>query len=149
MTVWYDDKLKPLHRPLILTITDSKVTIEGEEDRGKAEIPAETSGEGKIAVAGRYLIQALKACGSIADLHVVNAHSPTMFTVDSYRCVVMPLAVEETQAEAKAEPTKAKVKRKRKAETEAVAKTEGIAEEVAQAEEPVTAEDMSTAQVVA
>ncbi len=155
LTVWYDDKLKPLYRPLILTITDSKVTIEGKEDRGKAEITAETSGEGKIAVAGRYLIQALKACGGIADLKLVNAQSPMLFTVDSYRCVVMPLNVEETQAPAKAEakPTetkpKRKAKQKRKAKVEVVAQAEGIAEGVAEAQEPITAEDMGKAQVVA
>jgi hypothetical protein len=150
LAVWYDDKLKPLYRALILTIADSKVTIEAKEERGKAEITAETSGEGKIAVAGRYLIQALRACGGIADMRLVNAKSPMLFTVDSYRCIVMPVMVEETQAEVKAEaePTEAKPtkgKGKRKAKAEAVAE----AEEIAEAEEPITAEDMSEAVAVA
>jgi len=123
VTVWYDDKLKPLYRSLILTVTDNKVTIEAKEDRGKAEIKAETSGEGKIAVQGKNLIQALKACGGIAEMHFVNATSPMLFTVDGYRCVVSPLNVEETQAEVKAEA---------KPEAEAEAKPEASLE-VAQA----------------
>lgn len=163
LTVWYDDSLKPLYRPLILTIADSKVTIEAKEERGKAEITAETSGEGKIAVQGKYLIQALKACGSIADMHLVNAQSPMLFTVDSYRCVIMPVMVAETQAEVKAEakPTEAKPtkgkgkgkgKRKAKTEAEVVAQTEAVTEAeelVTEAEEPVTAADMREAVAVA
>lgn len=103
LTVWYDDKFKPLYRALILTIADSKVTIEAKEERGKAEITAEISGEGKIAIQGIYLIKALKACGGIADMRLVNASSPILFTVDSYRCIIMPVRVSELEAEVKAE----------------------------------------------
>ena len=103
LTVWYDDSVKPLYRELILTIADSKVTIEAKENRGKAEITADTSGEGKIAVQGNYLIKALKACGSIADMRLVNASSPILFTVDGYRCLVMPVRVSELETEVKAE----------------------------------------------
>ncbi len=117
VAVWYDDSLKPLYRALILTVADGKVTIEAKEDRGKAEIPAETSGEVKIAVQGKYLIQALKACGGIADMRLVNAQSPMLFTVDGYRCLVMPLNIEARKAEVTAE-----------AEAKPEAKAEGVAE---------------------
>ncbi len=155
VTVWYDDKLKPLYRALILTITDNKVTIEAKEDRGKAEITAETSGEGKIAVNGKYLIQALKACSGIADMKLVDAKSPMLFTVDGYRCVVMPLMVSELEAEAKpeakaeAKSTEGKAKRKRKAKAKAVAVANKVTEPIEVVEEPVTVDDMSEAVVVA
>jgi len=105
LTVWYDDDTKPLHRPLILTIGDGKVAIEAKEDRGKAEIEAETSGEGKIAVNGKYLVEALKACGGIVNLQMASPSSPMLFSSDGYQIAVMPLFMGSAseQAEAKAE----------------------------------------------
>jgi len=154
LTVWYDDKLKPLYRPLTLTIEQGKVTLEAKEERGKAEIAADTSGEGKIAVSGKYLIRTLKACGGIVELKLVGASSPMMFTVDSHKCLVMPIVlpeaksetVAEAEAEGKAEAVaEAKPKRKRKAKAKAiaeeVAEAVAIAEEVSQAEEPITEEE--------
>ncbi|KPL23579.1 MAG: hypothetical protein AMJ75_05820, partial [Phycisphaerae bacterium SM1_79] len=136
LAVWYDDSLKPLYRPLILTIAEGKVVIEAKEDRGKAEITAETSGEGKIKVEGRRLIQALKTCGGIVDLKLVNASSPMLFTVDSHICLVMPMAMDEAKAEAKTEAkakaeTKAKPKgkAKRKAKAKRTEATEAVTEQ--------------------
>ncbi len=136
LSFWYDDDTKPLYRPLILAISEGKVTVEAKEDRGKAVIEAEASGEGKVAVNGKYLLQALKTCGGIAEVKTVNASSPILFSSNGYRCLVMPIllpgeteapkaeAEMEAQAEAKAETevpseaeaeanTEAKPKRKR------------------------------------
>ena len=147
LTVWYDDSLKPLYRPLILTIAEGKVVIEAKEDRGKAEITAETSGEGKIKVEGRRLIQALKACGGIVDLKLVNASSPMLFTVDSHICLVMPITMDEAKAEAKTEAkaeaeakAKPKGKAKRKAKAKRVKETEAVTEQAEGAEEAIAEE---------
>jgi DNA polymerase-3 subunit beta len=151
LAVWYDDSLKPLYRPLILTIAEGKVVIEAKEDRGKAEITAETSGEGKIKVEGRRLIQSLKACGGIVELKLVNASSPMLFTVDSHICLVMPMAMDEAKAEVKPEAkteakaeaeTKAKPKgkAKRKAKAKKVEATEAATEQGEVAEEPIAEE---------
>jgi hypothetical protein len=134
--IWYDDSLKKEYRPITLTIGDGKVILEAKEDRGKAEIEADTSGEVKTAVSARYLAQVLKACGGMVELKASSPSSPMMFSVDGYRLLVMPMATEDTvkakgdaiaQAEKVAEraTTKAKPKRKRK----------GKAEEVAEAKE--------------
>jgi len=147
LAVWYDDSLKPLYRPLILTIAEGKVMIEAKEDRGKAEITAETSGEGKVKVEGRRLIQALKACGGIVELKLVSASSPVLFTVDSHICLVMPMAMDKAKAEAKTEvkaeaKTKAKPKGKvkRKAKAKRTEATEAVTEQGEVAKEPMAEE---------
>lgn len=155
LAVWYDDSLKPLYRPLILTIAEGKVVIEAKEDRGKAEITAETSGEGKIKVEGRRLIQALKACGGIVELKLVNASSPVLFNVDSHICLVMPMAMDEAKAEAKTEAkaeaktkAKSKGKAKRKAKAKRVEATEAVTEQVEVAEEPIAEEPEEIAETL-
>ena len=122
LTVWYDDDTRPLYRSLILTIGDGKVTIEAKEDRGKAEIEADTSGEGKIAVNGKYLLETLKACNGIVNLQMVNPSSPMLFSVDSYQIILMPMAMAETEAKSEAESTS-------QAEGKAVAEAEKVAKE--------------------
>ena len=126
LAIWFDDNTKGLYRPLTLTVADNKVTIEAKEDRGSMAISAETSGEAKIAVAGNYLIKALRACGGIAEMKLASPQSPIALTVDGYRCLVMPMRLPEgkpevttetetvaKEVEAEAE-TKAKAKPKRK-----------------------------------
>lgn len=98
LSFWYDDQTKPLYRPLTMVISEGKVTIEAKEDRGKVAIEAEASGEGKIAVNGKYLLQALRTCGGIAEVKVVNASSPILFSSNGYRCLVMPIILDEPKA---------------------------------------------------
>jgi len=146
-TIWYDDSLKREYRPITLTIGDGKVILEAKEDRGKAEIEADTSGEVKTAVSARYLAQALKACGGMVELKASSPSSPMMFSVDGYRLLVMPMATEDSvkangdaiaQAEKMAEQatTKAKPKRKRKGKAEAK-EDEGVELPPDEAREPV------------
>jgi hypothetical protein len=143
LAIWFADNIKGLFRPLTLTVADNKVIIEAKEDRGSMVVSAETSGEAKIAVAGNYLIKALKACGGIAEMKLASQQSPIALTVDGYRCLVMPMrlpeskAVAETEAvaketEAKAEAVaEAKPKGKRGKKAEAVAEPEETREPVA------------------
>jgi len=164
LAVWYDDGLKPLARPIILSIGEGKVTLEVKGERGKAEIPAETSGEVKVAMQGNRFLQALKACSGIVEMQTVSATSPVLFTVDSHRCVVMPMDIEETKAEAQAEPKgepkaeaegkpkrkrKAKAERKAQAEAEAIAQAEAEAQAIAEPETPITKAEAREAVAVA
>jgi DNA polymerase III sliding clamp (beta) subunit (PCNA family) len=143
LSFWYDDDTKPLYRPLTLAISEGKVTIEAKEDRGKAVIEAEASGEGKVAVNGKYLLQALRTCGGIAEVKIVNASSPILFSSNGYRCLVMPMLLpgetEAPKAEAKAE-AEPKTKRTKGKKSKAVAEAEAIAEAEADAKADAEAE---------
>ena len=57
---------------------------------------SDTSGEVKTAVSGKYLAQALKACGGMVELKASSPNSPMMFSVDGYRLLVMPMLTEDT-----------------------------------------------------
>jgi len=119
LAIWFDDNTKGLFRPLTLTVADNKVTVEAKEDRGSMMVSAETSGEAKIAVAGNYLIKALRACGGIAEMKLASSQSPIALTVDGYRCLVMPMRLPESKAVAEAEAVAAETEAKAKAEAEA------------------------------
>jgi DNA polymerase-3 subunit beta len=125
---------------------DGRVTLTSPDEKGQTEIPADTQGEVRIRVSGKYLAEALKACGGMAELKVVDGSSPMLFSSNGYRLVVMPMLtgdsrkaeaekqasepVSEPAAEA-AETTEPKKEAQVKAEateaaevTEAVTKTE-------------------------
>jgi hypothetical protein len=118
LAIWFDDNTKGLFRPLTLTIADNKVIIEAKEDRGSMVVSAETSGEAKIAVAGNYLIKALRACGGIAEMKLASSQSPIALTVDGYRCLVMPMRFPESKAVAEAEAVAKEAEAKTETETE-------------------------------
>jgi DNA polymerase-3 subunit beta len=122
LAIWFDDNTKGLYRPLTLTVADNKVTIEAKEDRGSMAISAETSGEAKIAVAGNYLIKALRACGGLAEMKLASPQSPIALTVDGYRCLVMPMRFPESKAETEAVATETEAKAEVETETKAEAK---------------------------
>jgi DNA polymerase-3 subunit beta len=124
LAIWFDDNTKGLFRPLTLTVADNKVTVEAKEDRGSMMVSAETSGEAKTAVAGNYLIKALKACGGIAEMKLVDSKSPICLTVDGYRCLVMPMRLPESKAVAEAEAVAAETEVKAQAEVEPEANVE-------------------------
>jgi len=88
--------------PIDLTIGDGKIVMADPDDKGQAELSADTDGEVKIRVDGQYLADALKACGGMVELKLTNGISPMLFTVDGYQLVVMPMLTPEAQAEAKA-----------------------------------------------
>jgi len=122
LAIWFDDNTKGLYRPLTLTVADNKVTIEAKEDKGLMAISAESSGEAKIAVAGNYLIKALRACGGIAEMKLASPQSPISFTVDGYRCLVMPMRLPESKPEVTTETETVAKETKVEAETKAEGK---------------------------
>ena len=111
--------------PVDLTIGNGKIVLANPDDKGQAEVVADTDGEGYVRIDGSYLAQVLKACGGMVDFSLANAMSPTLFTADGYKVVVMPMVTDKAQKEAKAK-------------AEATAEAEPVAEAVAEAEaEPV------------
>jgi hypothetical protein len=121
--------------PIDLTIGNGKVIMANTEDKGNAEINADTEGEGKIQIDGSYLAQALKACGGMVDFKLVNAYSSMLFATDGYQLVVMPM-ISKAAGEAMKRDREAK-----QAEAEAQAVTAvAQAEAVAQAHEAEVAE---------
>jgi len=133
----------PKDYPIDLTIGDGKVTMANSDDKGQADIPADTNGQGKVRLDGGYLLPVLKACGGMVDFNLTNAYSPTLFSSNGYKVVVMPMLTSEANEQAKAE-------REAKAEaekpTEPVAETEPVVEpkkakrnRAKRAKQPVTA----------
>jgi DNA polymerase III sliding clamp (beta) subunit (PCNA family) len=59
-----------------LTAGDGKVILSSPDEKGQAEVPADTQGTIRIRLNGKYLADALKACGGMVDMHFQNATSP-------------------------------------------------------------------------
>ena len=125
--------------PIDLTIGNGMIVMADPDNKGQAELVADTDGEGKVRLDGQYLAEALKACGGMVDFKLTNAYSPMLFSVNGYQLVVMPMLTSEVNEQAKKD-------RKAKAEepTEPVAEqAEPVAKpkkaKRSRAKEPVTA----------
>jgi DNA polymerase-3 subunit beta len=118
--------------PIDLTIGNGKVIMSNPDDKGQAEIPADTLGEGRVRLDGSYLADALRACGGMVELKLTDSKSPILFTSPDYELVVMPMLtseslqakVEEKTTEPEAEPTEVEEAEKAQvvAEAEAITK---------------------------
>jgi len=95
--------------PIDLTIGNGKLVMANPEDKGQAEIIADTDGEGFVRIDGKYLTEALKACGGMVDFKLSSPIAPMLFTVNGYQLVVMPMITDKAQAYAK-EQAEAKAK---------------------------------------
>ena len=97
--------------PIDLIIGDSKVVMANPDDKGQAELVADTNGESKIRIDGSYLASVLKACGGMVEFKLTNAYSPMLFSQNGYQVVVMPMLTTEASEqskkdrEVKSEPT--------------------------------------------
>jgi len=87
--------------PIDLTIGDGIITMADPDDKGQAEIPADTLGQGFVRIDGGYFADALRACGGMAELMLNNAYSPMLFTTDGYKLVVMPMLTDKANQQAK------------------------------------------------
>ena len=100
----------PKAYPIDLTIGDGKIAMASPDDKGQAELIADTDGQGFVRIDGQYLADALKACGGMAEFKLSNSYSPMLFSADGYQLVVMPMltdkANEQQEAEAKAKAEK-------------------------------------------
>jgi DNA polymerase III subunit beta len=91
---------------LDLTIIDGSLAITNPDGKGEAILPATGEGTGCIRVDGRYLADAMKACGGMVDVSFNQAFTPMLFAVDGFQIVVMPMMsdkAKEAQQEARAE----------------------------------------------
>jgi len=127
----------PKAYPIDLTIGNGKVVMANPDDKGQADISADTEGEGRVRLDGQYFADVLKACGSMVDFKLTNAYSPVLFCHDGYRVVLMPMMTTEANEQAKKD-------REAKAEAEPVAEATEPAEvkpkgKRSRAKEPVTA----------
>jgi len=133
--------------PIDLTIGDGKIVMANPDDKGQADIVADTDGEGYVRIDGSYLAQVLKACGGMVDFSLTNALSPMLFTLDGYKVVVMPMVTDKAQKEAKAKATEQATAEAEPTEPEPVTEPEVVTEAEAKpkrarrsrAKEPVTA----------
>jgi len=71
------------------------------DDKGQAELTADTDGEVKIRVDGQYLAEALRACGGMVEFKLTNGYSPMLFSSNGYQLVVMPMLTTEANEQAK------------------------------------------------
>ena len=89
--------------PTDLTIGDGKIVMANPDDKGQAELVADTDGEVKVRVDGQYLAQALRACGGMVDLKLTSGYSPMLFSSNGYQLVVMPMLTDKANEQAKAD----------------------------------------------
>jgi DNA polymerase III sliding clamp (beta) subunit (PCNA family) len=129
----------PKAYPIDLAIGEGKVVMANPDSTGQAELSADTEGQGFVRIDGKYLTEALKACGGMVDFSLASASSPMLFSLDGYRLVVMPMLTEKAQAEAKAKAEQAKAESTAEPVAEPEAKSQPKAGKRSRAKEPVTA----------
>jgi len=140
----------PKDYPIDLTIGDGKLVLANPDDKGQAELVADTDGQGKVRLDGSYLSSVLKACGGMVEFKLTNAYSPTLFSQNGYQVVVMPMLSNEANEQAKkdreakaeqaeAEPTTTEPEPIAEVETEPEANSKPKKGKRSRAKEPVTA----------
>jgi len=87
--------------PIDFTIGDGKIVMANPDDKGQAELVADTDGEGKVRLDGQYFADVLKACGGMVEFKLTNAYSPMLFSQNGYQVVVMPMMTDEATKQAK------------------------------------------------
>jgi hypothetical protein len=101
LKVLADSKAYPIDLSL-----NGGIVMSSPDGKGEVTLPADIEGgEVSIRLDGAYLVQALKACGGMADFKVTDGISPALFTTDGYQLVIMPMMGKEPKAEAESEPT--------------------------------------------
>ena len=114
--------------PINLTVADGKIVMANPDDKGQAEIVAETQGEVKIRLDGNYLADTLRACGGMVEVKLTDGKSPVLFTTNGYKLVVMPMIT----AEAKESESKSQEQSPDKVKTETEGKQQRLASPVSQ-----------------
>ena len=115
--------------PVDLIIGNGRMVIADVEDKGQAEINAETDGEPiKVRIDGKYFAQAMRACGGMVDLKLANSYASMLFTANGYQLVVMPLMTADSSADMKRDgEAKAKEAEQARPEAETPSQVEAVA----------------------
>jgi DNA polymerase-3 subunit beta len=87
----------PKAYPIDITIGEGKMVMTNPDSTGEVELSADIDGQGFVRIEGKYLTQALKACGGMVDLSLTNPLSPMLFSQDGYRLVVMPMLTDKAK----------------------------------------------------
>lgn len=132
--------------PIDLTIGDGKIVMANPDDKGQAELVADTDGQGKVRIDGQYLATVLKACGGMVEFKLTNGYSPMLFSVNGYQVVVMPMLTDYSKEQQKAD-SEAKAKAEQAEKPTEPEVTEPVTEQAepkkakrSRAKQPVTAE---------
>jgi len=89
--------------PIDLTIGGGMVVMANPDNKGQAELTADTDGEGFMRIDGQYLAEALRACEGMVEFKLTNSYSPMLFTSNGYQLVVMPMLTDKANEQAKAD----------------------------------------------
>jgi DNA polymerase-3 subunit beta len=83
-----------------VTAGNGKLVLANPDDKGQAELAADTSGEvGMVRLQGQYLADVLKACGGMVEFKLLNSYSPMLFTANGYQVVLMPVMSDKAKTE--------------------------------------------------
>jgi hypothetical protein len=111
-----------------LDVGGGKIVLASPDDKGQAEMPADTDGEPiKVRLDGDHFGDVLRACGGMVDLKLTTSYSSVLFGTNGYQAVLMPMISPSAAEQAK------KDKEAQEAATQTATKTEK-AEAVAEAE---------------
>jgi len=113
--------------PIDLTIGDGKIVMANPDEKGQAELVADTDGQGKVRVDGQYLAEALRACGGMIDFKLTSSSSPILFSSNGYQLVVMPMMTDKSQSKGEPEATEPKAEKPKKGKGKGKVKTEPVA----------------------
>ena len=126
-----DDKAYPVD----LAIGGGRMALSSPDDRGEAEIAADTGGEAvRIRLAGSYLSQALKACGGMVEMKLTSPSTPVLFTANGYQLVVMPMVGRAATVAPEPEKVEAEASKASKSEGEPPTEPAGAVEANPEAE---------------
>lgn len=123
--------------PVDITFGNGKVTLSNPDEKGQAELNADTEGDGYIRIDGSYLSDVLKACGGMVEMKYTSPISPMLFCQNGYQVVVMPMITEKAKAYGKTEED---IKAEAETVAEAIAEVEGTEAGVAEPEQQQEAE---------
>ena len=106
-----------------LAIGEGMIVMTNPDEQASTTIPADTDGQGFVRIDGQYFASALRACGGMVDLMLINAYSPMLFTTDGCQVVVMPVmsnrANEQQKQDREAKQPEAQPEAEAEAEAEA------------------------------
>jgi len=89
---------RPVLQCVLFKVADGKLTMSSPDDKGMAENTRRYTGRRrKIRLDGSYLADALRACGGMVELKLVDSKSPMLFASPDYELVVMPMFAGESQ----------------------------------------------------
>jgi DNA polymerase-3 subunit beta len=117
--------------PIDLAVSDGKIKLASPDGIGETTLTAETEGDTTTRIDGKYLAECLRACGGMVKVQITSGSTPSLFSANGYRMVVMPMLVSEKPAKEKPAEAEAEAKAEAKAEASQPKETKAKKEAVA------------------